>query len=78
MLKSLAFLAALGALIAIAPAPASAASDGVRQNIPTVQHDEISSQYRYRRYRYYRPYRYYYRPRYYYYRPYRYYRRYYW
>lgn len=74
MLKYLGFLALFGALIAISPAPASA-SDGAR-NVGAVQHDEISSQYYYRRYGYYRPYRSYYRPRYYrpYYRPYRYYR----
>lgn len=80
MLKTLACLAVLGALIAITPAPASAAvADGARNAVvlpvTAVNHDEISSRRYYYRYRYYRPYRYYYRPRYY--RPYRYYRYYY-
>ncbi len=79
MLKTLACLAVLGALIAITPAPANAAADGARNSAPAVTHDEVSSRRYYYRYRYYRPYRYYYRPRYYrpYYRPYRYYRYYY-
>ena len=55
MLKTLACLAALGALIAITPVPASAATDGVQNSVPAVTHDEISG----RRYYYYRPYRYY-------------------
>jgi hypothetical protein len=71
MLKYFGFLALFGALVALTPAPASAA-DNARDGVGAVEHDEISSQYYYRRYRYYRPYRYYYRPRYY--RPYRYYR----
>jgi hypothetical protein len=76
MLKYLGFLALFGALVALTPAPASAAADGVRNGEAAVTHDEISSRRYYYRYRYHRPYRYYYRPRYYrpYYRPYRYYR----
>ena len=74
MIKYLACFAVLGALIAFAPAPASAASvkDGVQNTANAVVHDEISAYRYYRRYNYYRPYRYHYRPRYY--RPYRYYR----
>lgn len=80
MLKTLGFLALFGVLIALTPAPASAAADGARNAQAAVTHDEISARRYYRRYyqpyRYYRPYRYYYRPRYYHrpYRPYRYYR----
>ena len=55
MLKTFACLAALGALIAITPVPASAAVKGVQNSAPAVTHDEISA----RRYYYYRPYRYY-------------------
>jgi hypothetical protein len=76
MLKTLACLAALGALIVITPVPANAAAaDGARNSAPAVTHDEVGA----RRYYYYRPYRYAYRPRYYrpYYRPYRAYRYYY-
>ncbi len=79
MIKYLACFAVLGALVAFAPAPVSAApaTERVQTTAPAVQHDEISARryyYRYSRpYRYYRPYRAYPRPRNYY-RPYRAYR----
>ena len=43
MLKTLGFLALFGVLIALTPAPASAAADGARNAQAAVTHDEISA-----------------------------------